>query len=499
MNKIVVDSNIRENRIAVLEDDELVDIYLDRIDDERIRGNIYLGKVVNVLQGMQAAFIDIGLKKNAFLHLRDALPRYIVESDEFNISDYNIRDVLKPGQDILVQVDKEAFNSKGAKVTTQLSITGKYAAIIDNTKYIYVSKKIVDKNKRKRVKNIAKKCLPEGIGIILRTISEDETEDNIILDINYLVNKLEKIKTKARIAKAPELISRLDIVQKIVKDYLKDDIDEIIVNDREVYEELLKIFKNISEDNIEKLKFFDKSHDIFGYLGIEKMIEEAIQKEVKLDCGASIVIDETEALTVIDVNSGKFIGKNSLEETVLKVNKEASREIAKQLRLRNIGGIIIIDFIDMKRRQDIEEILNILKEELKKDVNKTTVLGMTKLGLVEMTRKKTIGRLTTRMLKKCPVCGGRGRVDSEYTVIHKLQNEAKRVFKNTSAKSIAIEVNSTIIDYIDENYLDFYDEIKKYYDLEMILKGNNNIDYGDIKILRMGSKSFVNNYLKSIE
>lgn len=499
MNKIVIDSGIRESRIAILEDDELADIYLDRVDDERISGNIYLGRVVNVLQGMQAAFIDIGLKKNAFLHLRDALPRYEIEAEDFKITDYSIKDVLKPGQNILVQVQKEAFNTKGAKVTTHISMTGRYAVVMEGTDYIGISRKIKNPEERKRLRDIAKKHLPKGVGIVMRTVSENESEKNIHSDIKYLVNKLERIKNESSYAKAPKLISRLDIVQKVVKDYLKEDIDEIIVNDREIIEELENIFESISEESIDKLIYFDKSHDIFGYLGIEKMIENAIQKEVTLKSGGSIVIDETEALTVIDVNTAKFTGKKSLEDTVLKVNIEAAVEIAKQLRLRNIGGIVIVDFIDMRKKDSIDEVLNVLKKEFQKDVNKTTILGMTKLGLVEMTRKKTIGRLTTRMLRECPSCGGRGRVASEYTVINKLQNEAKRLFRNTNAECIAIEVNPIVTDYIEDKYEEFYSDIKHFYDIEMILRPNRDIDFGDIKILRMGSENFVKSYLESIK
>lgn len=498
MNKIVIDSGIRENRVALIEKDELVDVYLDRIYDERISGNIYLGRVVNVLPGMQAAFIDIGLKKNAFLHLKDAIPRNEIELKDVNIDSFQIKDILKPGQTILVQIIKEAFNTKGPKVTTHISISGKYAVILDETKYIGVSKKIKDIKERNRLKEIAKDNLPKDMGIVIRTISEYETEKNIIADIKYLTNKLEYIKKVATYEKAPKLISRLNIVQKVIKDYLKEDIDEIIVNDKEILQELKKAFMYISEDYLEKISYFNKSHDIFGYLGIQKKIESAIEREVKLKSGASIVIDETEALTVIDVNTAKFTGSTSLEDTILEVNIEAAIEIAKQLRLRNIGGIVIIDFIDMKNKKHIDYLLDILKTEFKKDTNKTVVLGMTKLGLVEITRKKTIGRLTTRMLRKCPKCNGSGRIPSEHTVINKLQNEAKRLFKNTNAKAVAIQVNPIVKDYIEEKYSDFYKDIKNFYGINIILRYKEEIKFGDIKILRTGSEEFVKNYLKNI-
>ncbi len=499
MNRIVIDSGIRESRVAIIENDELVDIYVDRIDDQRITGNIYIGRVVNILPGMQAAFVDIGLKKNAFLHLRDALPRNIVEAEDFNIMDYKIEKELKKGQSVLVQVQKEAFNTKGAKVSVHLSITGKYAAVMNDTDYIGVSRKITKTQDRERLRDIAKKYLADDLGAVVRTISNEVSEGKVSEEIKFLSAKMENIKRKGRISKPPMLISDLDLVQKVIRDYINDDIDEIVVNDEDIYNDLYQLFELISEESIDKLKLFKKSHDIFGYLGIEDMIENAVKREVKLKSGASIVIDENEALTSIDVNTAKFTGDSSLADTVLSVNIEAAREIAKQLRLRNIGGIVIIDFIDMKKDEDIDTVLGVLKSEVKKDINTTNVLGMTKLGLVEMTRKKTIGRLTTRMLRKCPCCDGFGKVTSERVVISDIQNEAKRAFENTEAKCIAVEVNPIVTDYIEGNYKEFISDIKRHYDIEVILRDNNEIDFGDHRIMRMGSAKFVKNYLKEIE
>lgn len=499
MNRIVIDSGIRESRVAIIENDELVDIYVDRIDDQRITGNIYLGRVVNILPGMQAAFVDIGLKKNAFLHLRDALPRNIVEAEDFDIMNYKIEKELKKGQAVLVQVKKEAFNTKGPKVSVHLSITGKYAAVMNDTDYTGVSRKITRNQDRERLREIAKKYLADDLGVIMRTISNEVSEETVAEEIKYLSAKMENIKRKGRISRPPVLISDLDLVQKVIRDYINDDIDEIVVNDENIYNSLQELFELISEDSIEKLKLFEKSHDIFGFMGIEEMIENAVKREVKMKSGACIIIDENEALTSIDVNTAKFTGETNLADTVLSVNIEAAKEIAKQLRLRNIGGIVIIDFIDMKNEEDINTVIDVLKSEVKKDINTTNVLGMTKLGLVEMTRKKTIGRLTTRMLRKCPCCDGFGKVTSERVVISDIENEAKRAFKNTEAKCIAVEVNPVVIEYIDKNYREFHSDIKKYYDIEIIFRGNSDIEYGAHRIMRMGSEKFVRNYLREIE
>ena len=496
MNRIVIDSGIRENKVAILENDELVDMYVDRIDDQRITGNIYLGRVVNILPGMQAAFIDIGLKKNAFIHLRDVLSRSVVEKEDFNISDFRIEDVIKQGQDILVQIQKEAFNTKGPKASTQLSLTGKYVAIMDGTDYIGVSRKIQKSTERERLRNIASKYTYDNMGVVVRTISDGEDECKIAEDISYLVKKLKGIKQSAKISRPPKLISGLGIEQKIIRDFLNDNIDEIVLNDVELYKSLIQTFKAMFDESVKKLVFFDKSSDIFSYFGIDKMMESALEREVALSSGGSIVIDETEALTIIDVNSGKFIGDKNLSDTVLKVNIEAAKEIGKQLRLRNIGGIVIIDFIDMKKEKDVKIVLEALKDEMKKDVNTTNILGMTKLGLVEMTRRKTIGRLTTRMLRKCPCCEGLGKVTSESVVINNIENEAKKAFKNTKAKCMAIEVNPIVIDYIEDKCKNLFKDIERYYDIKVIIVANKEMDYGAHRIIRMGSIEFVENHLK---
>lgn len=379
-------NKIQENKtIAVIENGKLVEIYEENEQNKKARneGNIYIGIVKDIIPGMQAAFIDIGTEKNSFIHVKDVIPQ-VDEKVEKRI-ETKIKDQVKPQQKILVQIQKDSNDKKGARTSTHLKLTGKYVILMPNTTIVTMSQKITDENEKERLLKIIKSKLPENTGAILRTAAEKKTEQELEQDLNQLINKWQKIKDEFDNSKVePKLLyTSPNIVEKIILDMPENKIEKIIVNEPSEYEELKKNLEELQEKNI-KLEI---KQDLLEEYELEKQIEKAKQRKIWLNCGGFITIDSTEALVAIDVNSGKFTGKSNLEDTIYKVNHEATIEIAKQLRLRDIGGIIIIDYIDMHKEENKEKIEKLLKETLKQDRAKTQVEGFTKLNLMELTRK----------------------------------------------------------------------------------------------------------------
>ena len=384
MIELVVNRKDNTRTITTIENGKLVEIYEENEENQNARneGNIYAGIVKDIIPGMQAAFIDIGTEKNSFIHVKDIVPQIDEKIEEKK--EYKIKDVVKINDKLLVQIQKDSNEKKGARTSTHFKITGKYIILMPNTQIVTISQKIENENEKERLLKIVKDNLPENTGAIIRTAAENKKQEEIIKDIEQLNAKWNDILSKfKKCTNEPQLIYRSpDIIEKIIIDMPEDKIEKIEVNSRKDYEEIKKKIENtkiklILEENQDLLKKYD----------LEKQIEKTKQRKIWLDCGGFITIDITEALVAIDVNSGKFTGKTTLEETVYKVNYEATIEIAKQLRLRDIGGIIIIDYIDMLKQENKERIERLLKEALKQDRAKTQVEGFTKLNLMEMTRK----------------------------------------------------------------------------------------------------------------
>ncbi|SCG83725.1 ribonuclease G [Proteiniborus sp. DW1] len=496
MNQIVIDVGLQENRVAILENSELVELYIEEDDNKRTVGNIYKGRVVNVLPGMQAAFVDIGLEKNAFLYVKDAIPKEMLANKKINLKDISIKDVVKSGQDIIVQVIKEPFGNKGARVTTQITIPGRHIVLMPYTDYIGVSRRISDEAERDRLRKIIESIKPANMGVILRTASEGLELEDFKDDIKFLLRVLNKIDGERNLGFAPRVMYKdLDLIHRTVRDLFTRNVQKLIINSRDEYKSIVELVDMISPQLKSRVEYFDSSHDIFGYFGIEQAINKALDRKVWLKSGGYIVIDETEALTSIDVNTGKYIGSINLEDTVLRTNIEAAKEIAKQLRLRNIGGIIIIDFIDMNNELHEKDVLNVLESELKKDRTKSTVLGMTKLGLVEMTRKKVRSRLTTNLLKDCPYCNGTGKVYLERTVLSLLNKEVKRLKLHTSAEAAILEVNPHIESYLKGNNNYFINKIEEKYGIKIFIKPNEAIHHNEIKVKNIGRIEFIKGIL----
>lgn len=383
MLELIIDKTDNVKTIMLVENGILLEKHEEHENQIRLEGNIYLGKVQNVLSGMQSAFIDIGEEKNTLIKLKDVLPKEDESKQKVQIKNKDISKILKSGQSIVVQIKKDGTLSKGAKVSTHINLPGRFVALLPNSNFITTSQKIEDKEEIKRLIDITKKYIPKGMGAVLRTSAEGKSEEQIKNDINCLAEKWNIIQSEIEMSNAPKLVYNNDaLIRRTILDTLDIDLQRIIVNDKSTYESILKALNGFDLDV--KLK---EKEDLFQMYDLKNQIEKMSQRKIWLKCGGFITIDKTEALTAIDVNTGKFVGKKSLEETVLKVNKEATLEIAKQLRLRDIGGIVIIDYIDMHEDNNKKEIENLLKKELKKDRTRCQVEGFTKLNLLEMTRK----------------------------------------------------------------------------------------------------------------
>ena len=395
MQEILVNVDKQRNKtIVVVENGRLVEKYQENDGAERLEGNIYIGKVQNVLLGMQAAFVDIGKEKNTFIHIRDVMPKASNETGNKNepLNKYNIKDYIRTEMPILVQVKKDSTSKKGARVSTHMNISGRYIVLMPNSEFITVSKKIEDIKEKNRLLNIVKPIVPKGYGIIIRTSAEGKNETEIKEDLDKLIKKWQNILEKYNNLKKqktfiPKIIYKNQgIIEKLILDLVDKELTRIIANDETTYAEIEKDIKNMQLDSDIKLEL-KKGETVLDIYDLETQLEKADNRKVWLKCGGFITIDKTEALTAIDVNSGKYVGTKDLAKTIFTVNKEATVEIAKQVRLRDIGGIIISDYIDMENKDDKEKILKELEENLKKDRSKTQVIGFTPLDLLEMTRK----------------------------------------------------------------------------------------------------------------
>jgi len=497
--ELIISKDDFETRIALIEDGKLAEIFIERDESAPKHGNIYKGKVMQVLPGIQASFIDIGWEKSAFLYAGDFFEIEGSDYDFFesgtdesengencsaenrNISPYeagaeitqgdkagykrkkpkksrkglpNIDQLVKKNQEILVQIAKEPVKTKGARVTSHISLPGRFLVYMPTSSSIGISRKIKSDAEKKRLKNIVMKYRAEGTGFIIRTAAEGATEIDIERDIKFLTGLWNNIYNEQLKAKAPKLIFRdIGLSLRVLRDFLNKKIDKIIIDEKEEYKKITEFLSIQSPEYIDIVELYkDKGGvSLFDRFALEKEISKSLNKKVWLKSGGYIVIDHAEALTAIDVNTGKFVGKRNFEDTILKTNLEAAKEIAFQLRLRNIGGIIVIDFIDMVKEDHKEKVYRTLEESLKNDRVKTTINRITELGLVEMTRKRTGISLSAVFLEQCPMCEGSGMIKSAQTVCFEVLRAISRHAKKTRAKKITATVHPSIMNKLYEN------------------------------------------------
>jgi ribonuclease G len=470
--ELIINVTEGEVRVALLENGTLAEVFYERDHGLGIVGNIYNGRVVKVLPGMDAAFVDIGLDKAAFLYVADVrseedqetfLPadetpavddEFVIGKDELDeaLPTPQIDDLLKEGQEILVQVSREPIGTKGARVTTYNSLPGRYLVLLPTVEHIGISRKIEDEDERLRLKELVTEIKPEGMGLIVHTVSEGKQEADLRHDLEFLVKLWENINQKKEKTQSLNLVYQdLRLVQRIIRDLYSDEIDRVVIDSDECYHDLRDFIANYFPGLVCEIERYTGIQPIFQAYDIEIEVNKALEQKVWLKSGGYIVIESTEALTAIDVNTGRFVGKKNLEDTILKTNLEAAKEIAFQLRLRNIGGIIIIDFIDMEKKNHRERVNVALEEALKRDKAKSNVLKISELGLVEMTRERVRNSIARMLCDPCPYCEGRGFVKSKATVTFEIVRELKSFGYDLEVKELVVMVGPELLDYIYDN------------------------------------------------
>lgn len=435
--KIIISAvNPEETSMGIMENGRLMEYVVERNNSAQLVGSIFLGRVCNVVRGIQAAFIDIGLDKNAFLYLGD-------------------KTGITEGQRVLVEITKDARGSKGPTATLDISLAGRYAALLPEANYTGISRKITDSAERSRLKKIADEVTNGAAGAVMRTNAAGMPEEVLRADLQQLMADWQIIQARAKLARSPQVLHReLDISVRIVRDYLNACIDEVVVDSPAVYGRLQELLQNIAESRSCKLLLHDKQTDIFSYYRLSDDIASISDRRIDLPSGGYLVIDYTEAMTVIDVNSGHFSGRENLAETVMQINREAADEIARQLRLRDIGGIIVVDFIDMDKKEYREEIMERLQQALRSDKMKPCVQDMTVLNLVEITRKKARQNLSAVLYAPCPVCQGSGRVQSQETVGLEIKRRLRTLLaKPCAPRSILIMVSPWLAEWLNHKVI----------------------------------------------
>ena len=454
--EILINVTPRETRVAVVENGMLQELHIERGWSRGVVGNIYKGKVQRVMPGMQAAFVDIGLDRAAFLHANDvlrSLPAREIEAETGPLPVPPIAELLRDGQDVVVQVLKEPIGTKGARVTTQISIPSRYLVLLPHSTVVGVSVRIEDEGERSRLKGIvsALSAAGSGHGYIVRTNAEGQPADALEEDIAYLARVWSLVEERSGKVKTGSCIYEdLTLPMRAVRDLMRRDVEKVKVDSRETWEKLRTFAAQYVPGLAEKIEHYAGERPVFDLYGVEDEISHALEKEVPLKSGGYLVIDQTEAMTTVDVNTGSFLGQRNLEETVYRTNLEAAQAVARQLRLRNLGGIIIIDFIDMTDAEHRRQVLRTLEKSLARDNAKTTVYDFSPLGLVEMTRKRTVESLQRQLSEPCGACGGRGMLKTPETVTYEVFREITRAVRQFDAQQLLVIASPRVVDLITE-------------------------------------------------
>lgn len=497
MKEILINIEAGERRVAILRSKKLEWYFIERIAEKRIVGNIYKGRVNAVLDGMGAAFIDCGLEKNGFLYVSDItapvsededtgffFPKNVGRRENSNVK---ISEILKKDQDILVQVTKEEIGTKGARLTTHISLPGRYLVLMPTSKKIGVSRRIKDDGERRRIKAILHELnLRKETGLVARTAAEGGTKKEFSRDVKYLLSTYESINKLARQKPAPSLLfEELDLSSKIIRDFLSDDTSKVIVDDKQEFKRLRGFTGRIDPKLRNKIDLYRGDIPLLEKYNVEKEIDKLFERKIYLKCGGSIIIEQTEGLIAIDVNSGKFTGKKNLEDTVFKVNLEAAEEIARQLRLRDVGGIIIIDFIDMESQARQKKIFSALQQALRKDKARTHVVSMSELNIVEMTRQRVRKSLESASYRRCPYCEGKGMIKSADTVVIVALRKLKAFLKThrfKRRKNVEIIVHPDVAQRLVNEDAASLDFLRRSFRRHITVVSDDNLHIEEVKI-----------------
>jgi ribonuclease G len=479
--EILINANPRETRVAILEDDQLVELLVDRPEARRMVGDIYLGRVEAVLPGIQAAFVDIGTEKSAFLHASDLVypdDEGDDDSDDDNDDDDEsgggragrraakapaIQDVLKRGQDLIVQVSKEPISTKGPRVTAQVSLAGRFLVYMPDAERVGVSRKIGDRDARKRLRAQVEEVLPKDAGgVIVRTVGEDVTKETLEHELSTLIGQWKKIKRKTHFVRAPNLIHReTSLTRGLMRDVFSTKVEQVTVDSKQVYNEITEYLKGIAPELTDRIKLYEEQIPLFDHANIEQELRDLFKRRCDLPSGGYLIIEQTEALVSVDINSGRYTGKKDPEKTILKTNLEAAREVARQARLRDLGGIIVCDFIDMETKASREKVVQELRTHLGRDRARTKAYAVSELGLIEMTRQRVRQSHFQNMTEACPTCHGTGRVFTAETIARRVERAVRKVGLEGRKDPLVIRIHPDVAMYVLENEKDLIKKLEK--------------------------------------
>jgi ribonuclease G len=496
--EIVINATPQETRVALLENKLLSELYIEYVKDRRAAGNIYKGRVVRILPGMQAAFVDIGLEKAAFLYVSDVNPGnqelaelFGVEASPDEEDPYPrpkpsapIEDLLQEGQEIVVQVAKEPLGRKGARITQHVSLPGRNVVYLPTVNHIGISRRIADETERTRLRELVAGLRGAPGGFIVRTAAEGSGAEELRGEMEFLTRLWDEVVRKSVRSGAPNLLHcDLDVAFRSIRDLYSPDVRRVIVDSSEEYRKILEFVDTYVPQAKPAVELYSQPDPVFDFYGIELEISKALEQKVWLKSGGYIVIEMTEALTAIDVNTGSYVGKRNLEETILKTNLEAAREIAYQLRLRNIGGIIIIDFIDMEIEENRTKVFEALEGELKKDRAKTNLLQISSLGLVEMTRKRTRENLGRTLSEPCPYCDGKGYLRSKSTVAYEVFRDLRRKKRYMTGDHVIVQAHPDVVRYLYEEERTSLEDLEKVLGRRIVLKSRDDYHQEDFEVV----------------
>jgi ribonuclease G len=461
--EIIINSTNEDTRIALLENGKLVEIFVERPDNERMVGDIYKGRIRRVVKGMQAAFINIGFEQDAFLHFSDMgnkVNQLFADIDEELLENGNKKndidpsDLLRNNQEIAVQIIKEPISSKGPRVTTELTLPGRYMVLAPNQDRVGVSRKIESIQERKRLRSLARKIRPKDFGLIIRTVAEGKNEETLRADVQKLMKSWRQVQNEIRKSTPPKLIYKdLGMASSVIRDLFTTNVERVVIDSRKMHREITRYLKEVGSELLQKVEYFKSREPIFDFFNIEPELQRSLERKVWMKNGGYIIIEQTEALTTIDVNSGRYFGRKDHEKNSLKINLEAAREIARQLRLRDIGGLIVIDFIDMELETNKTKIMNELYKEFGHDRAISRLEDISRFGLVEMTRQRTRPSLIFNINEPCPCCDGTGLVPTQGTVLANIERIIRRYVSSDYDRRIIIRAHPRMIEYLNNKQL----------------------------------------------
>ena len=500
--EILINSTSRETRVAILEDDQLVELLVDRPEARRMVGDIYLGRVEAVQPGIQAAFVDIGTEKSAFLHASDVVPIDPDDDDEDEEEEDDdgpptgrrakappIQDVIKKGDTLIVQVSKEPISTKGPRVTAQVSLAGRFLVFMPHASRVGVSRKIGERAERQRLREQVESMLPpKSGGVIVRTVGEEATEDAFKRELDMLLNTWKKVKRKNTFVRAPALLHReTSLTRGIIRDVFSTKIEKVEVDSRQIYNEIVEYLKGFAPELVERIHLYEGNVPLFDRSEIETEIRDLFKRRCDLPSGGYLIIEPTEALVSVDVNSGRFTGKKDPEKTILRTNLEAARELARQIRLRDMGGIIVADFIDMETRSNRERVVQELRGHLGRDRARTRAFPVSDLGLIEMTRQRVRQSHFQSMTGPCPTCHGTGRVFTPETIVRRVERSVKRMGAEGRKEHVVVKLHPDVAFFLLETEKDFLKKLERVGGFPVELRDDPLLRPDEFKLVQKGA------------